>query len=143
MIKYRGTYRIFMPIDFSTSCSTENEDDTYIKCPSSKARIYRWDENTLVIEFTSIRMANNRAKELEEAGIELTLRIEGDIEREYLISESDIHKVAEILKPIVNGKNKSPKVRAKRQISEAQRDRIRKQMENIRAKRKIDIKGAD
>lgn len=143
MIKYRGTYRVFMPVDFSTSCSTENEDDTYIKCPSSKARIYRWDENTLVIEFTSIRMANNRAKELEEAGIELTLRIEGDIEREYLISESDIHKVAEILKPITRGKNKSPKVRAKRQISEAERDRLRKHMEKIRVKRKIDIKGAD
>lgn len=132
-----------MPIDFSTGCSTENEDDTYIKCPSSKARIYRWDENTLVIEFTSIRMANNRAKELEEAGIELTLRLDGDIEREYLISESDIHKATKILKPIVNGKNKSPKVRAKRKISEEEKERLIRQLAKARAKRKIDIKGED
>lgn len=143
MIKYRGTYRVFMPIDFSTGCSTENENDTYIKCPSSKARIYRWDKDTLVIEFSSIRMANNRVKELEEAGIELTLRIEGDIEREYLISESNIHKVAEVLKPIVKGKNKSPKVRAKRKISEEEKERLRKRMEKIRDKRKIKIKGDD
>lgn len=143
MIKYRGTYRVFMPIDYSTGYSTENEDDTYIKCPQSKARIYRWNEDTLAVEFTSIRMANNRSKELEKKGVKLILRQEGDFERIYLFSESDIHKVAEILKPITKGKNKSPKVRAKRQISEAERDRLRKQMENIRTKRKIDIKGVD
>lgn len=121
-----------MPIDISTGLSTENENDTYIKCSRSKAQIYRWNENTLVINFDSIRIANNRAKELEDAGVKLILRLESDIEREYLFSESDIHKVAEILTPIIQGKNKSPKIRAKRKISEEEKERLRKQLAKAR-----------
>ena len=44
MIKYRGQYRVFMPLD-NKGNSTENTDDTYLQ--SLQVEIYRYSSNYL------------------------------------------------------------------------------------------------
>lgn len=131
MIKYRGTYRVYLPL-LDDGSSTPNEDDTYLRCPSGKATIHRYNLNTLSIYFYSIGCANNRVRELGELGVKLTLFKDGDGERVYHFHEKDMDIVAQVLKPIVQGKNKSPRVRKKRQLSEEEKERLRKQLEKAR-----------
>lgn len=124
-----------MSKDLTTGNSTSNEDDTYLRCPSSKATIHRYNKDTLTVYFGSTGIANNREKELSEMGIKLTVFQDGDGERTYHFAESDLPIVTEVLKPIVYGKNKSPKVRkvkSTRQLSEGEKDILRNRLEKAR-----------
>lgn len=132
MIKHRGTYRVFMSID-NKGNSTENTDDTYLQ--SRQVEVYRYNSELLAIMFKSNIYCNNRLKDFNEVGVQLTILQDGDDERVYTFKESDFEKVVEILKPRTKGKNKSPIVKAnkkKRQLSEDQLKVLRERLERMR-----------
>lgn len=132
MIKYRGQFRVFMPLD-NKGNSTENTDDTYLQ--SRQVEIYRYNDELLAIMFKSNGYCNNRLKELDEAGVQLTILQDGDDERVYTFKESDFEKVTSIIKLTTKGKNKSPVVKAnrkKRELSEEQLKILRERLERIR-----------
>lgn len=115
---------------------TENEYDTYLKC-KSKVTIFRYNSDTLAILFPSRTYKNNKINELSGVGIHLIKFCSGEDESVYLFNEYDLPKVAEILKPITKGANKSPTSCAKkkkREMSEEQREVLRQRMILIRAK---------
>lgn len=135
IIKYRGTYRIFMPID-NNGNTTSNNDDTYLKCKN--AEIYRYNANTLVVYFfsdNSNQFANNRIEELKENGVNLTLFQYGQFERTFKFLENQLNIVANILKPVTRGANKSPKVnknKKKREYTQEQLEVLRERLQRIR-----------
>ena len=132
MIKYRGQFRVFMPLD-NKGNSTENTDDTYLQ--SRQVEIYRYRSELLAIMFKSNGYCNNRLKDFNEAGVQLTILQNGDDERVYTFKESDFDKVAKILKLTTKGKNKSPVVKAnkkKRELSEEQLKVLRERLERMR-----------
>lgn len=131
MLKYRGQFRVFMPKTKDGNFTT-NDDDTYLKCKSN-TEIYRYNENTLAIYFQSVIYAKNRIKDLLDLGVHLTKFMQGSNESIYLFPESQIELVAEILKPTIKGKNKSPKAgQRKVNLSEEQKEVLRKRMEILR-----------
>ena len=132
MIKYRGQYRVFMPLD-NKGNSTENTNDTYLQ--SRQVEIYRYNSELLAVMFKSNGYCNNRLKDFNEAGVQLTILQDGDDERVYTFKESDFDKVAKILKLTTKGKNKSPVVKAnkkKRELSEEQLKVLRERLERMR-----------
>jgi len=133
MIKYRGQYRVFMPLD-NKGNSTENTDDTYLQ--SRQVEIYRYNSELLAVMFKSNIYCNNRLKDFNEAGVKLTILQDGDDERVYIFKESDFEKVVNIIKLTTKGKNKSPIVRAnkkKRELSEEQLKVLRERLERMRS----------
>lgn len=137
MIKYRGTYRVYLAKNLLTGTSTENEYDSYIK--GNKITIHRYNDNKLKIFFSTTGFANNRLKELTEAGVELTLYQDGDQESTYLFPETQLSIVVKILKVSSWGANKSPKVREKgnkRHLTEEEKDVLRERMVKARLTKK-------
>lgn len=94
---------MFQVVDINGKPS-KNNDDTFLKCKYN-SEIYRYNEDTLALYLTSTNTANNVIPKLKEAGVKLTLHIEGDTEYIYLFPEKDIDKVAAIMKPQIKGKN--------------------------------------
>ena len=134
LIKYKGTYRVYLP-KLDNGNTTPNEEDTYLKCKGNKATLHRYNEDTLKIFFTSTGYANNRVKELTETGVQLTLYQDCDGESTYLFPESDLSKVVTILTPSTSGANKSPRVNAnrkKKEYTEEEKQVLRERMLKIR-----------
>ena len=132
MIKYRGRFRVFMPLD-NKGNSTENQNDTYLQ--SRQVEIYRYSSELLAVMFKSNGYCNNRLKDFNDMGVQLTILQDGDDERVYTFKESDFDKVAKILKLTTKGKNKSPVVKAnkkKRELSEEQLKVLRERLERMR-----------
>jgi hypothetical protein len=114
--------------------STPNEDDTYLKCRNG-VTIHRYSDNTLKIYFPTTGYANNRIKEIESEGVTLKLFQKGDSESTYLFSESDLPIIADILKAVTRGADKSPKVnvnRKKREYTEEEKEVLKERMLKMR-----------
>lgn len=140
-MKYRGTYRIYMPIDLDTGNTTSNMDDTYIQSRSKKAIVYRYSKDTLVLEFNSNGYANNRLEELYAAGVDLKLFQRGDYESTYFFPESQLPNVAEIIDVTTWGKNKSPIINHKRKgkkryYTEEEKEALVQRLQEGKAKKK-------
>lgn len=132
MLKYRGTYRVHMPLD-NKGNSTENIDDTYL-LGNHKTQVYRYNDNALAVMFISTGYCNNRLKDFDNEGIKYKLLQDGDDESVYIFDESELSKVADILKIRTNGAKKSPVVRAnkkKRELSEEQLTVLRERMKKM------------
>lgn len=124
MNKYKDTYKIKKELDKSGKPSL-NKQDTYIPCKRTKNQIYRYDKDTLVVYFHSKIYTKNRLTELTELGIELIPYQIGDNESTYKFAETDLDKVAEIIKA---------KKRVKRDLSEEDRNILRERMIKAREK---------
>jgi hypothetical protein len=73
--------------------------------------------------FLTTQYANNRVAELQDAGVQLTLFQDGDNESVYLFPESDLSKVANIVK-----------AKKKKILSEEQKEVLRERILNAREK---------
>jgi hypothetical protein len=96
-----------MPID-KYGRPTHNEDDTYIK-GRYKTEVYRYNNDTLAVQFITTTSAKITIIKLTKLGIELKKFGQGDYESVYFISENDIDKVNSILKFQTKGAKISPK----------------------------------
>jgi len=121
MLKYKDTYFVDKQKD-STGKPSSNRDDNYIRC-KAKVQIYRFNPFTLAIQFNTTGYANNRLKELSAIGIYLKPYQIGDNEQTYLFPESDLNKVADIVKA---------KKRIKRELTDEQRNVLRDRLANVR-----------
>lgn len=109
MLECRGTYRGCYEMDKRTGKPAEF---TYIVCKIKKgANIYRYNNDTLNVYIPSIRIANSLLK--EHSDIFKTF-IFGDREAILQFPESRLSDAAKLLKPMVLGKNVSP--RSKRNL---------------------------
>lgn len=120
MLKYKTQYFVIKQKD-STGAVSTNKDDNYIKC--KKAQIYRYNPSTLAIQFYTNGYANNRLKELSAIGLQLTPFQIGDDEQTYLFSESDLFKIADVVKV---------KKRVKRNLTDEERNILRDRLVNAR-----------
>lgn len=100
---YLGKYYIFHEVDYDGN-PTDNRDATYLQC-RYKSQIYRFDEDTLAIDFMTTNSANIIISELRKEKIKIKKFSEGSSESTYLFSEKKIDKVAKIMKPRKKGKN--------------------------------------
>lgn len=121
--KYKNNYKVYIEKDIYGK--SVNKDDSYILC-KNLVKIYRFNLNTLTIQFNSNRYANNRLKELSAQNIHLKPFQIGDNEQTYFFSESDFNKVAEVVKA---------KKRIKRYLTDEQREVLRQRMKNIHSKK--------
>lgn len=103
MNKYIGTYRVFPTLLLNGELSP-NREDTYL-LGRHKIQVYRWDKNTLCIYFASNQTVNNVLPKAKEMGIKLELYLQGDLESVYKFKEADIHKLHEIVRFQIKGKN--------------------------------------
>jgi hypothetical protein len=122
MNKYKEDYYILKNKD--TEGIFTNKDDNYIQ-RKNKVQIYRFDDDTLAIQFYTKQFAKNRIKELSAIGIQLTPFQIGDNEITYTFSESDFSTVAEVVKA---------KKRIKRDLSDEQKETLKLRMQNMRDK---------
>lgn len=108
IIKYIGTYTIFYEQDLSTNKPSKNESDNYL-LGKSDSQCYRYDSNKLCLYFPKgLSTTNVVLPKFDELGIEYKIHIDCE-EKVYLINESDIHKVHEVLKFKIVGKNQQLK----------------------------------
>lgn len=119
MLKYKDDYKVVKNKD--KQGNIVNKDDTYIYCRKS-VQIYRYNDNTLTVQFNTRQYTKNRIKELSELGIQLTPFQIGDNERTYTFSESDFPTIAEVVKA---------KKRIKRELTDEQREILSLRMKNI------------
>lgn len=117
MMKYKDTYYIVKQKNYS-----DNKDDAYIKCKKN-AQIYKYDADTLCIQFNSNKYSNIKLKELSELGVYLTTLQCGDDEQTYLFPECALEKLAAVVKA---------KKRIKRDLTDEQREVLRNRMLKIR-----------
>ena len=108
MKKYQSQFRVFQEICLDTKKSSLNELDTYLICKSG-IQIYRYDKNTLCILFQTTHSKKKYLPLFKKEKIDVEMYSEGDMESTYTFKESDLMKVAEIVKPQVKGKSKNPK----------------------------------
>ena len=120
MLKYKDTYFVARQKD-STGKPSINKDDCYIRCKRG-VQIYRYNPSTLAIQFNTNGYANNRLKELSDIGVHFTSLQRGDDEQTYTFSESDLSKVADIVKA---------KKRVKRDLTDEQRNILRERMKGL------------
>jgi hypothetical protein len=121
--KYKEDFYIYKQKD-SDGNYTSNKDDNYIKAKNG-IQIYRYNENTLAVQFNSTGIANNRIKELSALGVQLTSFQIGDNESTYKFSESDFPIIADIIKA---------KKRIKRDLTDEQKEVIKERLKNSRKK---------
>jgi len=116
MLKYRGTYRVMYEIDKHTGKALEF---VYVPCKIKKgSNICRYNDNILNVYIPSSIIVNNLLKDYSDIFKPLQI---GNGEATLLFNESNIKKVAVILKAKTYGKNKSPKPKIKRNFSEEQK----------------------
>lgn len=125
MIKYKNTYKVVINKD--NNGKFDNKLDNYIQCVPLKTgiQIYRYNDDTLVVQFNSNGIRNNRIKELDLLGVVLTPFQIGDEESTYILKESDLEQVAEVVKA---------KKRIKRDLTDEQRQELRERL--IKSKQK-------
>lgn len=114
VVKQRG-------INGKISC---NKDDTYIKCRKN-VQIYRYNNNTLAIQFNSNRYATTKIKELSNMGVFLAPIQIGDSEQVYIFPEEFLSVVAEVVKA---------RRKIKRELTEEQKEVLRQRIKNARKK---------
>lgn len=107
--KYIGIYRVFSPLDEKTGKITANSNDTYLK-GRHNIEIYRYKNNMLAIYFPGGKNTYtlDTVLKLEDAGIKLTLQLDGDKETVYLFKEDYIDIVHKIINFQTRGKNIKP-----------------------------------
>ena len=103
MLSYIGIYRVF-PAILTNGELSPNREDTYL-LGKHKIQIYRWNKNTLCVYFASNNTVNNILPQLQEKGVQLELYLQGDVESVYKVKESDIHKLHEVIRFQIKGKN--------------------------------------
>lgn len=128
MLKYRGQYRVLYEID-KTGKPCEF---TFIPCRIKKgASICRQDDNTLNVYVPGIKTVNRLLKEYPDLFKPFQI---GDTEGTLIFKESDIEKVAVILKCRIRGKNMSPRPKRKVAMPDERKqelaDRMRKLHDN-------------
>ena len=96
MQKYVNTYRVFLQKDLQGKPS-KNIHDTYL-ITKNKNYIYRYSKTTLAILFTSTNSKNIYLPLLEKENIKLKEFISSDMESIYHFTESDLSKLATIMK---------------------------------------------
>lgn len=101
--KYLGVYRVF-PTILTNGELSPNREDTYL-LGKYKIQVYRWNKNTLCVYFASNQTVNNILPQLQEKGVQLELYLQGDTESVYKVKESDIHKLHEVIRFQIKGKN--------------------------------------
>ena len=101
--KYIGIYRVF-PTILTNGELSPNREDTYL-LGKHKIQVYRWNKNTLCVYFTSNQTVNNILPQLQEKGVQLELYLQGDTESVYKVKESDIHRLHEVIRFQIKGKN--------------------------------------
>jgi len=94
--KYVNTYRVFLQKDLQGKPS-KNIHDTYL-ITKNKNYIYRYSKTTLAILFTSTNSKNIYLPLLEKENIKLKEFISSDMESIYHFTESDLSKLATIMK---------------------------------------------
>lgn len=103
MKKYIGKYRVDIERDCVTGEPIEN-GEMYIRCKGGVEKVYRYDENTLVIYVSSSTdKANNIIKKMNEIGVEAVFKRYYYKEADIHIKECDLDKVSEIIGIITNG----------------------------------------
>lgn len=107
--KYIGTYRVFASPDLTTKKTSTNENDTFLKAKHG-IQVYRQDEDILAIYFSGGKNTYtlDTVLQLENAGVNLFLHIDGDKESVYLVPEEQLHIVNRIIKFQTQGKNVKP-----------------------------------
>lgn len=123
MNKYNGTYKVIRNRD----CDGKFLDitDNYIPC-HAKAQIYRYGDSALAITFQTRLYAKNRLADFTNSGIQYEELQYGDTESTYIFSESDLNKVAEIVK-----------ARKRKQYSDEYKEKLISRLAVIREKRNI------
>jgi hypothetical protein len=100
-------------------CTGKALEFVYVPCKIKKgSNIYRYNDNILNVYIPSSIIVNNLLKDYSDIFKPLQI---GNGEATLLFNESDIEKVAVILKAKTYGKNKSPKPKIKRNFSEEQK----------------------
>ena len=94
--KFINTYRVFLQKDLQGKPS-KNIHDTYL-ITKNKNYIYRYSKTTLAILFTSTNSKNIYLPLLEKENIKLKEFISSDMESIYHFTESDLSKLATIMK---------------------------------------------
>jgi len=94
--KFINTYRVFLQKDLQGKPS-KNIHDTYL-ITKNKNYIYRYSKTTLAILFTSTNSKNIYFPLLEKENIKLKEFISSDMESIYHFTESDLSKLATIMK---------------------------------------------
>jgi viroplasmin and RNaseH domain-containing protein len=119
--KYKDTYKVIQQKDLNGKPTT-NRDDTYIPCAKG-VEIYRYNQNTLAVSFCTSQYTNNRINDLKNVGVILTKLQLGNDESTYLFPESDLEKVADIVK-----------ARKRKQLSDEQKEKLRQRILDAREK---------
>lgn len=119
--KYKDTYKIVQQKDLDSK-STTNKEDTYIPCAKG-VQIYRYNKDTLAVSFLTSQYAKNRLSDLTSVGVTLTNLQLGDNESSCLFPESDLGKVADIVK-----------ARKRRKLNEEQKEKLRQRILAAREK---------
>lgn len=128
MLRYRGQFRIL----YETDKNGKVCEFTYIPCRIKKgSSICRHNNNVLNAYIPSAKIANRLLKEYPDLFKPFQV---GDREGTLLFNESDIEKVAAILKARVGGKNKSPKPKREIAISEERKQELSDRMKHINSK---------
>jgi hypothetical protein len=115
-----------MPVDKQGKV-TRNDNDTYLR-GKYKTEVYRYNSNTLAIQFNTKPSVKTVIPKLSELGVTTTLFVQGDFESVYLFPEKDLDKVNNILKFKTSGARISPK--SKRTIKQVQKNAIKRVKSN-------------
>lgn len=103
MKKYIGKYRVDIERDSITGEPVEN-GEMYLRCKGGVEKVYRYDDNTLVVYISSsIEKANNIVKKMSEIGVNIVFRRDYHKEADIHIKECDLDKVSEIIGIITSG----------------------------------------
>ena len=132
MLKYRGQFRVLWETDTRTGQAAEF---TFVPCRIRKgAVIYRFNDNILAVYIPGSRTANRLLQEHSDIFRAFQM---GDIEIILFFSEKDIKKAAAILKARIQGKNKSPKPKRKRTLTEEQKNVLRERLAKARLNKSL------
>lgn len=96
MKSFIGKYRVFLQTDYRGR-PTKNEHDTYLL--HKTGHIFRYDEDTLAIYFTSTNAKNKFIPLLKQENVDVINFTEGEFESTWHFPSSQLEKVAKILKP--------------------------------------------
>lgn len=121
MLKYKDTYKVIKQKDKLGNYSN-NKEDSYIYCRNG-IQIFRYNSDTLCVQFLSNKRANNKIKELSDTGVQLTVFQRGDDEQTYIFKESDLNKVADVV---------YAKKRIKRNLTDEQREVLKERLARLR-----------
>lgn len=106
MLKYVGRFRVFQEITLD-GLPTSNKYDNYIKFRTGQ--IFRYDKNILALLLNTSHAKSTIIPKLENLGVNFTIALDGDFEGIFHFPEEQIDIVTSIVKPMIKGRNISPK----------------------------------